>query len=533
MVNSKFLEASNSLAAVAPSAVSFVARYFVQTKLVCTLILKLIYTLIYKLIYKLILKFINNFMSTQWKQALMIFSARDVQYCGKDYVDRSMFSTMRLITAFIIVAPVTVQAQSSCCVAPAVVSHEQCARDASANCLTLSDRSWVNFGGEYRIRFENLDRVNFGVANAPVSESIAHRILFDSDLRITNVGRAYVQFSAAGQSGRKPAARSVDVSEPDIAQAFLDIPTEINGATLTLRLGRQELAIGNRLVGLRDGVTLKRAFDGVRLIASMGDHRVTTFYLSPVMNQPKSFDDKRTPGETFSGVNWQFPGAPAAGQWTAFLFNRERSIARFQSATGPEERQTLGIKYVREWDGWDLTSNAGVQAGKIGTTDIFAWGGALDMGWTMSHPNPLRLGIELGVASGDKHPTDGHLGTFDPLYPNLAAFADAPLYFYANQINLQANLSKVAGPLTLRAETTLLSRASTSDAIYAATGRPLARPSTGGQLSAALFGASIRWRANQHVEYYASFVHSNAFASVRAAGGRNTHFALLQMTAGF
>lgn len=440
---------------------------------------------------------------------------------------------MWLLTVIALLIPFTAYAQSACCVAPAVVSHDQCVLEISPNCLTLGNKAWVNFGGEYRIRIEALDRVNFGIASAPRSESIAHRILFDSDLHITNFARAYLQFSAAGQSGRKPTARSVDVSEPDIAQAFVDIPTEFNGAILTLRLGRQELAIGNRLVGLRDGVTLKRAFDGVRLSSSLGEHRFTSFYLSPVANQPDRFDDKRTRGETFSGVNWQFPGTPASGIWTAFLFNRERSIARFQSVTGSEVRQTLGLKYLREWGDWDFTSHTGIQTGKIGNNDIFAWGGSIDMGWTTSRPNPLRLGIELGIASGDKHPNDGHLGTFDPIYPNLAAFTDAPLYFYANQINLQANLSKTLGSLTLRADTTLLARATSNDAIYANTGRPLAVPNSGGQLSAAVFGTSLRWRANRHVEYYASFFHARTFASVRAAGGRNTHFGLLQMTVGF
>lgn len=424
-------------------------------------------------------------------------------------------------------------AQTACCAAPEVRSAENCTADGPALCTTLDNDTWLVIGGEYRVRFEALDPVNFGIAGAPQSESIAHRGLIGADLRTTGGVRAYVQLSATGQSGRRPTVRPFDASDPDIAQAFVEIPARVGDATLALRIGRQEFGIGNRLVALRDGVTLRRAFDGVRLDATIVGHRVTGFYLSPVANSDGAFDDRRTRGEQFGGINWQFPGTLADGQWTAFVFNRRRSAAQFQSAAGPEERQTFGIKYQRTAHGFDVTAQGGVQTGRIGTRDILAWGGAVDFGWTLGSHNPLRLGGEIGVASGDGDPDDGRLGTFDPLYPNLGAFNDAPLYFYANQINVQANASKVVGAVTFRADMTLLARASTRDAIYAANGRPLALPADGGRLSAAEFATSARWRVNRHLEFYVSYLHAQALDGVRASGGRNTDFALVQLTAGF
>lgn len=433
----------------------------------------------------------------------------------------------------LLIAPAAAMAQATCCAAPEVRSVEDCLGNAHAICASFSSDVWVTFGGEHRIRFEALDPVNFGIAGGPLSESIAHRGLVAADLRTTGGVRAYVQLSATGQSGRRPAVRPFDASDPDIAQAFVDIPAKIGGAALVLRLGRKEFPIGNRLIALRDGVTLRRAFDGARLDATLGGHHLTGFYFSPVTNRPGAFDDRRTRGESFAGLNWQFPGTLRTGQWTAFIFNRARPLATFQSTSGPEERQTFGVKYQRTANQWDVTAQGGVQTGHIGTRDILAWGGAVDFGWTTGSRNPLRLGGEIGVASGDGNPSDGRLGTFDPLYPNLGAFNDAPLYFYANQINVQANVSKFVGRVTFRADMTLLARASTRDAIYAANGRPLALPANGGQLSAAEIAASARWRVNRHLEFYVSYLHAQALDGIRASGGRNTNFALVQVTAGF
>lgn len=424
------------------------------------------------------------------------------------------------------------QAQAVCCATPAATTRQGC-KDGPALCVPVGETASVTIGGEYRIRFETLDRVDFGIANAPRSTSVPHRGTVSADLHIFDTAKLFVQLAAAGQSGRRPVVRPVDASDPDFAQAFIEIPGHIADAEMALRFGRQELAIGNRLIGLRDGVTLRRAFDGVRFDAAMSGHRVIAFYLSPVLNRPEAFDDRRARGENFAGLNWQFPGDVADGQWTAFVFNRQRRDARFQVASGREQRQTFGIKYQRTTARWDITAQGGFQTGSIGARDIFAWGGAVDAGWTLSVHDPVRIGFEIGVASGDRKPGDGHLGTFDPLYPNLAAFTDAPLYYYANQFNLQGNVRKISGPVTLQADMTLLARMSSRDAIYAPPGRPLVLPVGSNRLTALTFASSARWRVNRHLELYASVLHAKALDGLRAAGGEDTNFALVQITTGF
>jgi hypothetical protein len=430
----------------------------------------------------------------------------------------------------LVIQPASAQTPPCCGAAP-VATREACS--PAAFCFGLGDAAWLTVGGEFRLRGEALDAVNFGIAGGPESNSVAHRVLLGFDLRTRAGPRAFLQFSFADQTGRKPVVRPFDESDPDIAQGYIDLPFTVGTTKVMLRAGRQELSLGNRLVGLRDGATLRRAFDGVLLDIQSGGHRVIAFRAKPVENRPGDFDDLDTPGETFSGVSWTLPGTPADGILTLYAFDRKRDLARYSQISGPENRQTFGLGYTRTTPRWDMTSQIGVQTGRVADTDVRAWGGYIDVGYHPEAYDGLRIGGQLGIASGDRNPGDNRVGTFDPIYPNLGAYNDAPLYHYANQINLQANVRQTWGVLTLGANATLLARATTRDALYASPGRVLAEPAGGGQLSAVELAFTARWRINDHAELYASFLHAKALDGIRAAGGRDTSFALLQLTIGF
>ena len=154
-------------------------------------------------------------------------------------------------------------------------------------------------------------------------------MLLGFDLRTKAGPRAFLQFSFADQTGRKPVVRPFEESDPDVAQACNERPFTIGSAKATLRAGRQELAFGNHLVGLRDGVTLRRAFDGVMLDVQSGGHHVIAFHAKPIANRPGAFDDGGTDGERFSGMSWTLPGTPAERIWTLYAFDRKRELARY------------------------------------------------------------------------------------------------------------------------------------------------------------------------------------------------------------
>lgn len=394
----------------------------------------------------------------------------------------------------------------------------------------LVDTVAVTFGGEFRTRGESFAEPDFGIDGAEAYEAIAARALLSADVRSTGGVRAFFQVSAAEQDGRRPGVRPFDESRPDLAQAFIEVPV---GPSATLRLGRQELGLGNALVALRDGVVLKRAFDGARVDVRIGSSTATAFVAQPVLNGPGTFDDRRTPGERFAGLSWQFPGTSADGVWTAFLFDRERRLGRYAQVSGPERRQTLGLRYARATSTWDIMTQAAVQVGEVGGTDVRAYGAVVDVGWRPAGDAGTRFGVIVGLASGDDDQSDDSLHTFDPLYPNLGTFNDAPLSYYANQINIQANVSRPFGPVTLRADATMLARHTVGDALYGPSGRPIAQPRAGGRLSAVVVEGSVRWRVSNQLEIYVSLLRAEPLEAVKRVRGHPATFALLQVTKGF
>lgn len=400
-------------------------------------------------------------------------------------------------------------------------------------CLSVSDGAALTVTGEYRVRAELLDSVDFGVGGAPRSDSLAHRLLLGADLHSRGGARAFIQFSLVGETGRRPGPRPFDESAPDVAQAYVDIPVTLGEARLTLRAGRQELQLNNRLIGLRDGATLRRAFDAVRGDLTLNGATLTGFYARPVRNRPGAFDDDEIPGEHFAGASLQLPGPLMTGQWSFYLFNRTRARATYVQTTGAEERWTFGTRFAQSTPHWDITTQAAFQWGHVNSVPVRAGAAYIDVGWhPRGAPGP-RIGVQVGAASGDSDRTDGRVETFDPLYPNLGAYTDAPLYYYANQLIVQANFSQRFGRLTLKTDATLLSRLSRDDGIYATPGRILVGARGGGRLSGYSFEATARWQANSRIELYASLLRAETAGGLRDAGGRPVNYALLQLTTRF
>jgi hypothetical protein len=395
--------------------------------------------------------------------------------------------------------------------------------------LAEDGSAWATFGAEYRVRAETLSRTDFGIGGGPSFTTLSQRAYGHVDLRTRNGPRLFAQFSAADEDGRKPGPRAVDESRFDIAQFFVDAPV----GDLRLRVGRQELDLGgNRLVSLRDAA-LRRSFDGVNAQVNVNGFTLTAFAVQPVQIDGGAFDDAADRSDDFSGAMLRSP-VKNGRSWTLFAFDRRRDRARTFALSGKERRQTYGARYVQRNAKRDLAVQAAFQDGEIAGRDIRAFGAAVDAGYRIEAPWSPRLGVSAGYASGDRNAGDDKAGGFDPLYPNLSVFTEAPLYFPTNQINTEINVTaNLSPPLTLRLNAIVLARASTGDAIYSASGRALSNPPGSDRLGAALLEATARWTINSHMELYGSVVRAKALDAVRTAGGRDTTYAIMQITTRF
>ena len=399
---------------------------------------------------------------------------------------------------------------------------------------------WLTIGGEYRAKAETLDVPNFGVSPADHAYlARGQRFELDGDLHSTTGLRLFVQLSSGLETGRKPAERPFDRSDPDLAQAFVELPLAMLGAPTTLRLGRQELDLGgNRLVSVRDPANLRRAFDMVRVETRPFGAEFVGFWGRPLVNRPGAFDDGAPNSETFYGATLRLRPRVAAAPTTLdlFWFGRDRDKAVFEDAAGRDRRRVVGLRLSGRWKAaaWgatDVAVQAAYQYGRVGAADVSAYGMAVDLGWSWAQaPLTPRLGLNLGLASGDRRRGDSRLNTYDPLYPNLGYFTDAPEAYPSNFRDVQPSLTLHPLPsVDLKLGVDLIFRDSLADAVYASNGAAfLAGTGAGGRFVTALSFLNATWRATRHIQLTGAYVRGSTGSVLSEAGGRPLNYGLLQ-----
>jgi hypothetical protein len=215
-----------------------------------------------------------------------------------------------------------------------------------------------------------------------------------------------------------------------------------------------------------------------------------------------------------------------------FWFARDRDRAVFQSVVGPEKRNAFGARASGTVDAIDYAVQASLQRGTIGSKQIRAYGFAADIGYTIVSPTQPRFGVSFGYASGDRNRNDAKLETFDPLYPNLGYFTDAPLAYPSNSFDIHPNVALDLVP-SLRATfgTDFLFRVTRSDAIYATPGIPVINGNgQGGKYVAALSYAKLAWRISPMADVSASYTHGSRSEFIRERGGRNLSYGVVVLT---
>lgn len=393
--------------------------------------------------------------------------------------------------------------------------------------LTRSGSVWLTLGGEYRLRTEYLDAPDYGLGHGEEAYSaIGERFLGHADLRSSTGFRVFAQLSAASDTGRKPAERPFDRTRPDIAQAFFDVPLPHDAV---LRVGRQELdAGGNRLLSTREAANLRLAFDMAHLAMTVAGFDAVAFYGRPVLNRPGAFDDRGNPSEKFLGgwLQHRLGEDSSAPLLNLFFFERDRARAVYQQGVASDDRRTVGMRLSANDPSWDYALQAARQYGRFGATSINAFGFAGDIGWHAPWPGRPRIATSFGYASGDHQPGDRTLGTFDVLYPNLGYFTDAPVYYPGNTLDAQPNITyALSSSLTARAGADVILRVSKLDAIYGPPGVPvLPGRGTGPSYVTTLAYLRADWRASQNVLLSLSYVHGDAGALIRSAGGHPVNY---------
>ncbi len=391
------------------------------------------------------------------------------------------------------------------------------------------ERAWdISAAGELRERFESMRNEVFGLVPVDDSDTLLHRASLSLDARRGERIGAKVQFISASTSGWDGPRTPIQDNSFDVLQAYAHTSFAIDGATVTLRAGRQEIALGSsRLVSVREGPNVRRAFDGVRATWSRGATLIDAFAVRTVQPEHGGFDDRSSSAETFSGIYGTFGlHAPLGQLETYYLYLYRRDAAFAQGAAG-ESRHTVGARLAGQYGSADWNLEGAWQWGSFGAASIRAWTLSADVGyqWSLIAFAP-RLGLKADAISGDRDLHDGTLGTFNPLFPKLPYFSDANLVTPANLLDLQPSLRlQLAPDVTLSTSWNVLWKFAREDAFYAP---PLAAvPGTAASRSRHIgqqTSISLEWHASDALTIAGTYVHFEPGAAARAPGGVDGHF---------
>jgi hypothetical protein len=328
--------------------------------------------------------------------------------------------------------------------------------------------AYISLGMVLRERLEMNDAPLFGLGSGRDDTYVLQRLEVHADVHLGSHVQIFTQFEDARPFG-KDNVTTVDKNPLDLRQAFVAITEPLGPGEFKFRVGRQEMAFDlQRFVSVRDGPNVRQAFDAIWADYETGPWRWIAYATQPVQYRDQSdFDDVSNRDLTFSGVRVERKSV-GPGDLSAYYSRYNRSNAKFLDATGNEHRDVFDTRYAGNVNHIDWDVEAMYQSGHVGNKTIGAWAVGSLAGYTLaSAPWTPRLGLQVDAASGDTHPGDGRIGTFNPLFPNGYYFALAGYTGYTNVIHIKPSLIvKPNSKLSLLAGVGLQWRETTADAVY-------------------------------------------------------------------
>jgi hypothetical protein len=390
--------------------------------------------------------------------------------------------------------------------------------------------SWsFDFAGEIRERFESATNPGFGIETTRRHDYLLHRVRLSAEARRTDDMRMVVEAVSGFTSGWTGAPPPTQENRLDLLQMYIEPSMSLEGGSLTMRVGRQEMSFGTaRLVSVRESANIRRAFDGLRATWISEKRTIDAFLVRPVMPNGGAFDDRSSPAQQFWGLYATWAAAGTAGlEFDAYYLGLERADAGFSAGAARELRHTVGVRVFGAQGGWDWNVESAMQVGSFGESDIRAWTASIDLGYEFAGtPLPLRIGLKADAASGDRDPDDHVLGTFNPLFPKLSYFSEANLATPANLLDLQPNLRlTLSDSLLVHASWNGLWKHEPADAFYAPPLRPVdgTTPSTSREIGwqGSLL---VEWQVMEQLEFAATYVQFEPQAVARQAQGNRGQF---------
>jgi hypothetical protein len=397
-------------------------------------------------------------------------------------------------------------------------------------------KSYVSFGANLRERFESNNAPNFGVGGTRGDSYLLQRLQVFADIRPNANWQVFVELED-DRAFDKASISPVDQDPLDLRLAFVAYTGDLAGGTIKARVGRQDFAFDlQRFVSSRDGPNVRQSFDAVWGDWETGAWRFIGFVSQPVQYRLAApFDDYSNAGFRFSTLRVErkvFGDNELSGYYSLY----ERASAQYLDATGEERRHIFDVRFAGAANGIDWDLEAMAQTGHVGAKDINAWALGARTGYTLSSTAwTPRIGLQADAASGDAHPGDGRLGTFNPLFPNGYYFSLGGYTGYANLIHVKPSITvKPAARLTVTAAVGFQWRQTVADAVYVQPNLAVAGTAgTGSRWTGVYSQLRADYAFNANLSGALEAVHYAVGDTIRAAGGHDSNYLGLELKYGW
>jgi hypothetical protein len=395
---------------------------------------------------------------------------------------------------------------------------------------------YASLGLNLRQRFESVDAPAFGTGNRSGDSYLLDRLQVHADVRLYRNWQIFTQLEDV-RTLDKATITPVDRNPLDLRQAFLAYTGPVAAGLFKFKFGRQEIGFDlQRFVSTRDGPNVRQAFDAIWLDYEQAPWRVISFWSRPVQYRNRQvFDD-------FSNSHFQYGGFRIERQHVgpgdlAIYYSRwELDNASYLDASGDERRNILDIRYFGSQRGNDWDIEAMGQQGNVGANSALAWAIGARAGHTFSAIGwEPRIGLQVDAASGDRHPGDGKLGTFNPLFPNGYYFTLAGFTTYSNLLNLKPSITVTPlDSLILTGALGFQWRQTTGDAVYVQPNISIANTAgKGNHWTGAYMQLRADWSITHQLSGAIEAVHYVVGGTLRSASGHDSNYLGVELKFGW
>lgn len=366
-----------------------------------------------------------------------------------------------------------------------VLAQQQAAPGSAPVSDYLNDElpSWLRFGGEFRSRLEEFSGGG-GFRNNNTDDYLLTRLRINLKIEPLRWLRFFVQGqdSRALWKNQHPEVAPFQ-SVMNLRQAYVELGDTAKGP-VGLRVGRQDLSFGEeRIIGPSDWLNTPRFFEAVRLTLRHGRYHVDAFASSVIVVLPDNYSKAQPPNNLhglYGGIDNLIPNSTLEPY---VLWRLERGQRTEEGTLGNLDYKVGGVRWAGKVPAlFDYNVEVLTEQGGLGIDTIGAWAGHWLAGHTFEQfDRKPRVYFEYNYASGDKNSKDGHIGTFDMIYPTAH-----DRWGMADQIGWR-NIHDVHPAFEMRLHSKFLFKAgyhsywlaSATDGLYAANGTLTARLPTG------------------------------------------------------